>query len=182
MRRHSPLLRLSRVNGVTLTTIVNSDGSGSYSSAGGTTAYVATIGVPVNASGIYTIPVNYTFTAPTSSSTNYSAADWYPGNGVPPTPLASETRTVIGPVTTLPDACNGALAQPNMYEIDTSETVLTTTGSYLVSATRGFNSNGVSVCSLLQQTNTSYNLQTGAVSETATTQTTTVLTALSPAQ
>jgi hypothetical protein len=168
----------SRANGVTLTTIMNSDGSGSYSSSGGTTAYVVSIASPVLANGAYTIPVNYSKTSPSASTTNYNAPDWYPGNALAPSPLASQTKTVGAAVTTLPAACNGAVPQPNMFEVDTTETSLNVTGTYLVSSTQAFNANGVVVCSLQTQTSTSYDVYTGAVNSTTTTQTTTLLTAV----
>jgi|GEM_PF-2856162 len=172
-------IQSNRVNGVTTTSAMNSDGSGAFSSSGGTTAYSATIGVPVLTTSGYTIPVNYTTTAPSASSKTYTAADWYPGGAMPPSPLASQTKTVVGPATTLPSACNGALLLPNTFEVDTTETSLVTTGTYVVISTQAFNANGAVVCSLQTETNTSYDIYTGAVNSTTTTQTTTLLTGLS---
>jgi hypothetical protein len=168
----------NRVNGVVLTSAMNSDGSGSFSSSGGTSSYVTSIGAPVQANGMYTIPVNYVLNAPSLSNSSFNAQDWYPGNGLPPNPLASQIKKIVGPVAALPAACNGAVAQPNMFEVDTTQTSLVTTGTYLVSTTQAFNANGVVVCSLLNQTNTSYDVYTGGVVSTTTTQTTTLLTAV----
>jgi hypothetical protein len=125
-----------------------------------------------------TIPVNVDITGATSSNATYLALDWYPGN-VPTTPLVLDTQTVIGPVSTLPSACAGALLQPDMVEVDTTNNNLNTVGAnYSTTTTQTFNSNGVSVCTLTQQVSTSYNLRTGAVFSTTTTLTTAILSAI----
>jgi len=171
----------TRTNGVSLGTTVNSNGSASFWSTGGNNVYTTTIGVPVSANGAYTIPVNYAVTAPTASNTNYTATDWYPGNGLPTTPLRTVTETVIGPTASLPAACNGALVQSDMVEVDTTENILNPAGSATVSTTRSFNSNNVAVCSLVQTTGYTYNVYTGALSTTTTTQSTTMLAAITSA-
>ena len=169
----------SRANGTSTNIAVNSDGSGSIAYSSGTTAYTTSIGVPVSSSSGYSIPVTQVFTAPSSNTKSYAAADWYPGNAAVPAPLASQTRTVIGAVSSLPAECNGALTQPDTFEVDMTQTALLSTGSYLTSTTRAFNSNGVAVCSLTQRVQTSYDIYTGALLQTTTTQTTQILTALS---
>lgn len=168
------------VTGVDATYTMNSDGSGSsvISNSNTSTTTTNTISVPVLNNNIYTIPVNVAIASASPSNTNYPAFDWYPGN-TPAAPLILETQTVVGPTATLPTACVGALVQPNMVEVDTSTTSMNTVNaSYAVTTTQSFNSNGVSVCTLNQETSTSYSLQTGAVFATTTTQTTTILNAI----
>lgn len=170
----------NRANGVVITTTVNGDGSASISNNGGTSSSILSIGVPVQTNGSYQIPVILNTTSPTPSSKSYMAMDWYPGNGLPNSPLANETQTVIGPVIALPSACSAAMILPNMFEIDTTSYTLGTAGSYTTSQTQSFNSNGVSACSINQQTSYAYNIYTGALMSTTMTQTTTWLTGLSP--
>ena len=154
----------------------NADGSGSIvvsSSAGSTTT---TLGIPIFSNGAFTIPVSRVVTSATPSSKIYSAADWYPNAAQPSSPLILQQQNVVGPVTTLPAQCNGALLQPNMYEIDTNTSNLNTINASLsVTSTRSFNSNGVAVCTLTQQNSSNYSLLTGALSSTTTTQTATLL-------
>ena len=165
------------VNGNTSSRTENSDGSGSdsFTTATGTTA--TTVGVPVTADGASTIPIVRTVIAKTSAATNYSAADWYPGNGAPSSPLVLETRTVVGPTSTLPAECNGAVLQPYIYEIDTTTTDLNTVAaSYSSTTTRNFSAgNGASVCVLSTEVSSSYDLLTGALISTTTTTTATSL-------
>lgn len=169
------------VNGNTYSRTQNSDGSGSesFTTADGTTA--TTVAVPVAADGTYTIPVVRTVTAKTAVATNYSAADWYPGNGAPSSPLILQTRTVVGPASSLPAECNGALPQPDIYEIDTTTTDLNTIGAtYSTTTTRAFNDvNAVSVCQLSSEVSSSFDVLTGALVSTTTTTTTTLLSAIS---
>ena len=169
------------VNGNTYSRTQNSDGSGSesFTTAEGTTA--TSVAVPVAADGTNTIPVVRTVTAKTAVATNYSAADWYPGNGAPSSPLVLQTRTVVGPASSLPAECNGALLQPNIYEIDTTTTDLNTVGaSYSTTTTRAFNDgNAISVCQLSSEVSSSFDLLTGALISTTTTTTTTLLSTIS---
>jgi hypothetical protein len=167
------------VTGTNETLTENSDGSAAYTITSASSTNSTTIGAPVLASGVYTIPVNRTVTSSTPSNTNYSAVDWYPGAALPPTPLIVENQTVVGPVMTLPAQCAGAYLQPDMFEVDTNTTNLNTVnGLYTVTATRAFNSNGVAVCTLTTTTANSYTLNTGALFSTTTTQTTSVLTSM----
>jgi len=167
------------VTGNTETLTENSNGSASYTITGAASSNSTTIGIPVLASGVYTIPVNRTTTSSAPVNTNYTATDWYPGNALVPTPLIVENQTVIGPVATLPAQCNGAFVQPDMFEVDTNTTNLNTVnGSYTVTATQAYNSNGVAVCTLTTSTANVYSLDTGALFSTTTTQTTTLLTSL----
>jgi hypothetical protein len=134
----------------------------------------------VTADGANTIPVVRTVTAKTAAATNYSAADWYPGNGAPASPLILATRTVVGPAASLPSECNGAVLQPDIYEVDTNTTDLNTIGaSYSTTTTRAFNDgNAVSVCQLSTEISSSFDLLTGALVSTTTTTTTTLLSAI----
>jgi hypothetical protein len=114
-----------------------------------------------------------------TTTTSYTAADWYPTSGAPDSPLVLQAETVLGPASSLPAECNGAVLRPNIYEIDTTTTSQATIGpSYSVTTTRSFNANGVTVCSLSQVTSYAYDLLTGALTSTTTTQTTTLLNAI----
>lgn len=162
--------------GVLETLVQNPDGSGSntVTSAASTTA--TTLGLPVAVNGTSTLPINRVITSTTPSNKTFSAANWYPNAGQVSSPLILQKQTVVGPVTSLPAQCNGALLQPNMFEIDTNTSNLNTISASLsVTTTRSFNSNGVSVCTLAQQTTSNYTLLTGALASTTTTQTTTLL-------
>jgi hypothetical protein len=134
----------------------------------------------VAANGANTIPVTRTVTSSTPADTNYSAADWYPDNGVPNSPLVLETKNVVGPTSSLPSECSGAMLQPNIYEIDTTTTDLNTVGaSYSATTTRNFSAgDGATVCQLSTETTSSYDLLTGALISTTTTTTTTLLSAI----
>lgn len=165
--------------GITQALAQNADGSGSNTVASPTSTTATTLGLPVQAFGVYSIPVTRVITSAAPSTKSFSSTDWYPNGGQPSSPLILETQTVIGPVTALPAQCNGALLQPNMFEIDTNTSNLSTINASLtVTTTRGFNSNGVAVCALTQQTTTSYNLTTGALVSTTTMQTNAILTAI----
>jgi hypothetical protein len=168
------------VNGNTFSRTENSDGSGSEKFISPTSTTTTTVGVPVLASGTNTIPVARTVTAATTTNTNYSAVDWYPDNGAANSPLALETKVVIGPATILPSECEGAVLQANIYEIDTTTTELNTVdASYSATTTRNFSAgNGASVCQMSTELTSSYDLLTGAVISTTTTTTTTLLSAI----
>jgi hypothetical protein len=168
------------VNGDNFSRTQNSNGSGSETSKSATSTIATTVGVPVTADDASTIPVVRTVIAITAAATNYSAADWYPGNGAPNSPLVLQTRTVIGPASSLPSQCNGAVLQPDIYEIDTTTTNLNPIGaSYSDTTTRAFNDgDGVSVCQLSTEISSSYDLLTGALISTTTTTTTTLLSAV----
>ena len=165
------------VNGDAFSRTQSSDGSGTETSKSATSTIATTVGVPVTADGANTIPVVQTVIAKTAAATNYSAADWYPGNAAPNSPLVLETRTVVGPASSLPSECNGALTQSDVYEVDTTTTDLNPVGaSYSATTTRAFNDgNAVSVCQLSTESSSSYDLLTGALISTTTTTTTTLL-------
>lgn len=169
------------VNGNTYSRTQNSDGSGSesFTTTAGTTA--TTVAVPVTADGMSTIPVERTVTAKTAAATNYSAADWYPGGAAPSSPLALQTRTVVGPASSLPSECSGALMQSDVYEVDTTTTDLNTIGgTYSTTTTRAFNdATAVSVCQLSSEVSSSFDVLTGALISTTTTTTTTLLSTIS---
>jgi hypothetical protein len=168
------------VNGDTFSRTQNSDGSGSETSTSATSTITTTVGLPVAADGANTIPVTRTVTPATKTATNYSAADWYPGNDAPNSPLVLVTRIVVGLASSLPSDCNGAVLQPEFYEIDTTTTDLNTIGaSYSATTTRAFNDgNGVSLCQLSTEISSSYDILTGALISTTTTTTTTLLSAI----
>jgi hypothetical protein len=165
------------VNGNTYSRTENSDGSGSETSASAGSTIATTVGVPVTVDDTTTIPVVRTVVAKTSAATNYSAVDWYPDNGAPNSPLVLESRTVVGPASSLPSECDGALLQSDINEVDTTTTDLNTVGAvYSATTTRNFDDgNGVSVCELSTEISSDYNLLTGALVSTTTTTTTTLL-------
>lgn len=173
------LFQQTGATGITETLAENADGSATYTITGPANATTYTISTPALTNGLYAIPINRSVSSSNPSNNNYAAADWYPGNGLVPTPLVLSTESVVGPVTSPPAQCSGALVQPNMVEVDTSTSNLSTVNaSYSVTNTRVFNANGVSVCTLTQQTTYNYSLLTGALFSTASTQTVTQLTAL----
>jgi hypothetical protein len=131
------------------------------------------IAVAQSAGGIFTIPVTVTTTAGGASMTN--ATDWYPGNGLPPAPLATTTRTVKGPIA-LPAACGFSGTAPAVTEIDVALGSLDVFGSLTVTSTRVFDAAGITVCRLQTSTTGSYALTTGALTETETTTQTETLT------
>jgi hypothetical protein len=87
---------------------------------------------------------------------------------------------VVGPASSLPSECNGAVLQPNIYEIDTTTTNLNTVAaSYSATTTRNFSAgDGASICQLSTETSSSYDVLTGALISTTTTTTTTLLSAI----
>ena len=162
--------------GVLETLVQNTDGSGSNTVTTAASTTATTLGIPVVANGTTILPISRAITSTTPSNKTFSAANWYPNTGLVSSPLILQRQTVVGPVTTLPAQCNGALLQPNMFEVDTNTSNLNTiSASSSVTTTRSFNSNGVSVCTLAQQTTSNYALLTGALASTVTTQTTTLL-------
>jgi hypothetical protein len=115
----------------------------------------------------------------TTTNTSYTASDWYPSSGAPDSPLVLQAETVVGPASSLPAGCNGAVLRPNIYEIDTTTTSqVTISPSYSVTTTQSFNADGVTVCSLSQETSYAYDLLTGALTSTTTTDTSTLLSAI----
>ncbi len=162
--------------GVQETLVQSSDGSGSTTISSPTSTTVTSLGVPTSNNGVTSLPINRVISSVNPSTKAYSALDWYPNAGQVSTPLILQKQNVVGPVTTLPAECSGALVQANMFEIDTTTSNLNTiSASLTVSTSRSFNANGVSVCTLTQQTAYNYSLLTGALASTTTTQTTTLL-------
>jgi hypothetical protein len=170
------------VNGNSLDLTQNSDGSGNSTSTSATATTTTTLSLPAAANGVSTLPVTRsTVSAATgdTTTTSYTAADWYPTSGAPDSPLVLQAETVLGPASSLPAQCNGAVLRPNIYEIDTTTTSqVTISPSYSVTTTRSFNANGVTVCSLSQATSYAYDLLTGALTSTTTTETATLLNAI----
>jgi hypothetical protein len=171
----------SYVNGSSFDLTQNADGSGTSISTTATATTTTTLGLPVTADGTSSLPVTRTTVSATTGATtnqSYTAADWYT-NGAPDSPLILQSESVLGPVSTLPEQCRGALLRPNIYEIDTTTTSQgTISPSYSVTTTRSFNADGVSVCSLSQETSYAYALLTGALTSTTTTVTNTLLNAI----
>ena len=167
------------VNGNTFSRTQASNGSGSETSTSATSSTTTTVGVPVAANGVNTIPITRSVTATTTTDTNYSAADWYPENGVPNSPLVLQTKTVVGP-SSLPSECSGAVLRPDIYEIDTTTTNLNTVAaSYSATTTRNFSAgDGATICQLSTETTLSYDLLTGALVSTTTTTTSMSLSAI----
>lgn len=131
-----------------------------------TTPYAETIGVATLSGASYVIPVSITTTS--GVTTSYDAADWYPGAALAPSPLEVRSVTIKGPASGLPSACSGAIAQPNLVEIDTNQTTLNVFGSYAVETQQAFNSNGITDCLIRSTTTKSYDATTGALTEMTT--------------
>jgi hypothetical protein len=165
-------------NGETLTQ--NSDGSGTYTSTSATATTTTTLGLPVAAGGVDTLPVaRGTLASGITTDKSYTATDWYPNSGAPSSPLILESENVVGPVSSLPSQCSGALLRPDIYEIDTTTSSLSTiNATYSVTTTQAFNADGVTVCSLTLETSYDYDLLTGALTSSTTTQTNTLLNAI----
>jgi hypothetical protein len=170
------------VNGDTLNDTENADGTGNYTFGTATNTTTTTLGTPDLASAGNTLPVtraDETISTGVTTTTNYVAADWYSNGGSPNSPLILQAEQVVGPATTLPTECTGALVRPNVYEIDTTTTSQNTLSpSYSTTTTRSFNADGVVVCSMSQETAYSYDLLTGALVSTTTTQTQMTLNAI----
>jgi len=170
------------VDGSTQSLAQNPDGSGSITTTNSTATTTTTLGLPTTVAGVTTLPVvRNVVDAATGSTTgnSYTAADWYPNNGQPDSPLVQSNQSVIGPVATLPAECSGALFRPDIVEIDTTTSNLApVVGTYSLTQTRAFNADGVTVCTLSQQTSDVYSTLTGALVSTTTTQTNTLLNAI----
>jgi hypothetical protein len=128
----------------------------------GKTTFKQTIGLPALASGAYTIPVARVNDGKT---TTYSAADWYPGNALPPTPLASTTQTVKGPIS-VPASCGVTAPAPNPELVQTASTTLDVTGSLSNESAQTYFSNGTVVCRANTTTTMSFNVTTGVMNST----------------
>jgi hypothetical protein len=163
----------ANVNGTTFSRTQNSDGSGSQTYMGATSSTDWTLGVPVMNNGVSTIPISETVNATKTTTTNYSAADWYPNNGQPSSPLVLETRNVVGPASSLPSECTGAVLRPGIYEIDTTTNSLSPWGpTYATTSTRNFAAaDGASICTLTTEVQSAYSLDTGDLVSTTTTTT-----------
>jgi hypothetical protein len=168
------------LNGNTFSRMQNSDGSANQTYTSATATSTTTVALPATVSGVDTIPVSVTVDSTHTTTTNYSAADWYPDSGSPSSPLILETRVVVGPTSSLPADCSSAVLRPNIYEIDTTTTSLNPIGAaYSSTTTRNFSAgDGASVCQLSKETASSYDLDTGALVSTTTTTTTTTLSAI----
>jgi hypothetical protein len=174
--------QLAYVNGNSLDGTQNADGSASYTFTSATASTTTTLGLPTTSGGTSSLPVTRS-TVPVATgvttSTSYTAADWYANNGQPDSPLVLQAETVGGPASSLPTQCDGALLRPNIYEIDSTTTSQSgLSASYSVTTTRSFNADGVTVCSLSQESSYAYDLLTGELTSTTTTQAQTLLNAI----
>ena len=163
----------ANVNGTTFSRTQNSDGSGSQTYTGATSSTDWTLGVPVMNNGLNTIPVSETVNATTTTTTNYSAAECYPNNGQPSSPLVLETRNVIGPASSPPSECTGAVLRPGIYEVDTTTNSLSPWGpTYTMTTARNFAAaDGASICTVTTEVESAYGLDTGDLVSTTTTTT-----------
>lgn len=163
----------ANTNGTSFSRTQNSDGSGSQTYTGATSSTDWTLGVPVAANGANTIPITETVNSSRTTTTDYSAQDWYPNDGTPNSPLVLETRNVVGPASSLPAECANAVVKPGIDEIDTTTTSLSPWGpNYTTTATRNFSAaDGASVCQLTTTTESTYALDTGDLVSTTTTTT-----------
>jgi hypothetical protein len=163
----------ANANGTTFSRTQNSDGSGSQTYIGATSSTDWTMGVPVMNNGVNTIPISETVNATKTTTTNYSAADWYPNNDQPSSPLVLETRNVVGPASSLPSDCTGAVLRPGIYEVDTTTNSLSPWGpTYAMTTTRNFaGADGASICTLTTEVQSAYSLDTGDLVSTTTTTT-----------
>ena len=172
----------NEVNGNTFNVTENPDGTGSQTFTSSTATTTTSLGAAVLASSGNSLPITrsvLTASSGTTTTTNYTASDWYPNSGSPDSPLVLQDETVVGPASTLPSGCTGALLRPDIYEIDTSTTSQNTISpSYSTTTTRAFNADGVLICSVSEQITYSYDLLTGALVSTTTTQTQTILNAI----
>jgi hypothetical protein len=143
----------------------NSNGTGTDLATATTGTVSEAIGLP--AAGVIPISVTTTPTGGTPAVLTFNAADWYP-NGVPASPLSTETYKVVGPVTTLPVECDGSISLPNTVEVDESRQTFNVFGSVQTSLARIFNSNGLAVCNLTTVLTQAYDVRTGALFSTTT--------------
>lgn len=170
----------ANVNGTTFARTLNADGSGTQTYTGTTSSTDWTLGVPALANGVNTIPVTQTVTSTKTTTTSYSAADWYPNGGQVSAPLVLTTRSVVGPASSLPSECSNAVQRPNIYEIDTTTNSLNPWGpTNTVTTTRNFAAaDGASICTLTSEVESAYSLDTGDLVSTTTTTTAVYLTSI----
>jgi hypothetical protein len=170
------------VNGDSLNMTQNSDGSGTYTFTSAMATTTTTLVLPDTTSDPSSLPItraSVSASTGATTTTNYVAADWYPNNDEPNSPLVLQAESVVGPAPALAQQCDGALLRPDIFEIDTTTTSQDTISpSYSVTTTRAFNAAGVTVCSLVQETSYAYDLLTGELTSTTTTQTQTLLNAI----
>lgn len=163
-----------------MTQVANGTGSTLDTTATATTT--TTLGLPDASSGTNLLPVTrsaLTAANGVTTTSTFMATDWYPDNGAPDSPLVLQAETVVGPANTLPAQCDGALLRPNIYEIDTTTTSQSTiAATYSVTSIRSFNADGVVVCTLTQETSYAYDLVSGNLVSTTTTDTQVTLNAI----
>ncbi len=167
----------TRSNGEIRVTTENPNGTASE--ADKNTSYAETIGLPTLSGSSYVIPVAITNTS--GVKTSYTAADWYPGGALAPSPLEFKTVAIKGAVSSLPSACSGALAVPNLVEVDTTQTTLNVFGAYSLETQQAFQANGINDCIVRSIVTTNYDIKTGALTETTTESYTQVLKSVTPA-
>ncbi len=131
----------------------------------GTSLFKETIALPIEQSGVFHIPVVRVLNG---VSTSYMAADWYPGNSAPPSPLASTTETVKGPQS-LPPRCGASGHASGVEEVDSSSaTVDVVAGTSTTGRTQTFLSDGSIVCRITYSKTEAYSVETGLPASTTT--------------
>jgi hypothetical protein len=141
----------------------SANGTGTLVNAG-TTQLQIEIGLPTpGPSQSFSIPVSRTSQGVKET---YLAADWYPGNGAPPAPLAASQLVVKGQ-SRIPSYCPVKVPVSDVQEVDTASTALDViAATYTVGLTRDFLSNGITVCRVIKSTVLAYDLTTGALFST----------------
>ena len=131
----------------------------------GTSLFRETTSLPIEQDGAFHIPVDRVVNG---VSTSYMAADWYPGNAAPPSPLASTAETVKGP-SSVPPRCGVSGHTAGVEEVDSSSaTVDVVSGSYTTGRTQTFVSDGSIVCRITYSKVEAHSVETGLPVSTTT--------------
>jgi hypothetical protein len=169
---------LTLSNGDSQQTSQSSNGTAALNETGPVQTLQETISQPANLGSGNVIPVTVvrqTAAQPSPTTKTYSAADWYPGGGLPTIPFDLLNVTVKGPASSLPSACAGAGSFPNIVEVDQTETTLNLFGSLVTTQQQRFDSYGLAVCRLTTATTTDYSIETGSQTSNTVQQTDLVL-------
>jgi hypothetical protein len=148
--------------GETTDVTANANGSGSVVNQSNP-PFSETIGLPIANSGVYSIPITRTVGTVTR---NYNAADWYPGNAAPPSPIASTTETVVGPAA-VPAACGLPSPPSNVVEVTGASTSLNVVeGSYTTTQEATYLAHNLVVCRMTSSKTLQYFVETGVLLST----------------
>jgi hypothetical protein len=148
--------------GETTDVTANANGSATVTNQG-SAPFMETIGLPVANGGTYTIPITRTTGTVTQK---YSAADWYPGNAAPPSPLASASETVVGPAA-VPTACGLTSPVSGAVEVTgSSSTLNVVAGTYTTTQSATYLANNQVVCRMTSSKILTYTVETGALFST----------------